>query len=92
MFEYQTGKPKTLARKHVTYEWVIMDREDLPRISVDSTEDWARIKSNFASAVMSKLDSGLSSNSSSRRDVLTLYMNQVRDLRYQNWNFEAKIS
>ncbi|OBZ75487.1 hypothetical protein A0H81_04700 [Grifola frondosa] len=40
-------------------------REDLPRISVETLQDWRRIKANFSSAVFEALDEQLAASRSS---------------------------
>jgi hypothetical protein len=64
-------------------------REELPRVSVHSPEDWSRIKKNFANAVLTQMYLRLSAAGSSlRRDVLALHMNQVwRRVKLSNMNF-----
>jgi hypothetical protein len=54
-------------------------REDLPRISVETIQDWQRVKNNFANTVFSTLDARLSAGSSSlSRDTILQHLNQVR--------------
>lgn len=53
-------------------------REDLSRISVDSLQDWQRIKANYTSAALSALDEELAmSGSAAEKDVLLRHLQQV---------------
>ncbi|KAI0948501.1 hypothetical protein AcW1_005466 [Taiwanofungus camphoratus] len=73
-------------------------REDLSRISVDSLQDWQRIKANYTSAALSALDEELAmSGSAAEKDVLLRHLQQFidrafdmtkRNLRINGRNFE----
>ncbi|KII88816.1 hypothetical protein PLICRDRAFT_639208 [Plicaturopsis crispa FD-325 SS-3] len=75
-------------------------REDLPRISVESIQDWKRVKANYRSAALSQFDLVLESSSSkaqSERDAILAHLNKfIEDtfeiarpnLRINGRNFE----
>ena len=57
-------------------------REDLPRISVETLDDSRRIKRNYTLAALTALDEQLSGNNSAEdRQVLLAHLHQVRWLR-----------
>lgn len=56
-------------------------REDLPRISVETLDDWRRIKRNYTIAALTALDEQLSGNNSSEdREVLLAHLHRVCSL------------
>lgn len=56
-------------------------REDIPRVSVDSLQDWQRIRENYTNAALAALDVELAaSSSSSERDLLLQHLHRVRQL------------
>ena len=53
-------------------------REDLPRISVETLDDWRRIKRNYTLAALTALDEQLSGNNSAEdRQVLLAHLHRV---------------
>lgn len=53
-------------------------REDLPRISADTLQDWLRVKANYTNAIISRLDSRLAAKGLSKdRDIALMHINQV---------------
>lgn len=56
-------------------------REDLPRISVDSMQDWQRVKESYSSVALSILEEELSSvKSPSEAAALRTHVQQVKFL------------
>lgn len=54
-------------------------QSDLLRVTIDSAQDWERIKANYASAALAVLDEQLVGTSSKvRKDVLAKHLDQVR--------------
>ena len=54
-------------------------REDLPRISVETLDDWRRIKRNYTLSALTALDEQLSGNNSAEdRQVLLAHLHRVR--------------
>jgi len=59
-------------------------RDDLTRISVDSLQDWQRIKTNYATAAFAALDEELSqSGSTSEREALRLHVQQFIERAFE---------
>lgn len=57
------------------------DREDLPRISVDSIQEWRRIKSNYLSAAIAQLDEQLeASGRIAERETFLAHLTEVRTI------------
>jgi hypothetical protein len=57
------------------------EREELPRIAVDSIQDWQRIKSSYLAAAVSQLDEQLSSSGRvSERDAFLAHITEVYKL------------
>ena len=53
-------------------------REDLPRISVETLDDWRRIKRNYTVAALAALEEQLSGNNSEEdRQVLLAHLHRV---------------
>ena len=53
-------------------------REDIPRISVETLDDWRRIKRNYTIAALTALDEQLSGNDSAEdRQVLLAHLHRV---------------
>lgn len=53
-------------------------REELPRISVDSLQDWQRVKESYASVALSILEEELASTGSSpEASILRNHVQQV---------------
>ena len=54
-------------------------REDIPRISVETLDDWRRIKRNYTRAALAALDEQLSPNDSQDdRQLLLAHLHRVR--------------
>ena len=54
-------------------------REDLPRISVETLDDWRRIKRNYTIAALNALDEQLGPNSApADRAALLAHVHRVR--------------
>ncbi|KAI8998973.1 hypothetical protein BD414DRAFT_454287 [Trametes punicea] len=59
-------------------------REDLPRISVETLDDWRRIKRNYTIAALTALDEQLSDGSSSEdREVLLAHLHRFIDRTFE---------
>lgn len=54
-------------------------REDLPRISADTIQDWQRVKSNYKNALVTSVDDRLAAQGLSKeRELVLLHLDQVR--------------
>jgi len=59
-------------------------REDIPRVSVDSLQDWQRIRENYTNAALAALDVELAaSSSSSERDLLLQHLHRFIDRTFE---------
>ncbi|KAI0637342.1 hypothetical protein C8Q77DRAFT_1207408 [Trametes polyzona] len=59
-------------------------REDLPRISVETLDDWRRIKRNYTIAALTALDEQLAGNDSSEdREVLLAHLHRFIDKTFE---------
>ncbi|CDO74860.1 hypothetical protein BN946_scf185004.g10 [Trametes cinnabarina] len=59
-------------------------REDLPRISVETLDDWRRIKRNYTIAALTALDEQLSGSSSSEdREALLAHLHRFIDKTFE---------
>ncbi|KAI0648217.1 hypothetical protein C8Q79DRAFT_1008567 [Trametes meyenii] len=59
-------------------------REDLPRISVETLDDWRRIKRNYTIAALTALDEQLSGNNSTQdREVLLAHLHRFIDKTFE---------
>lgn len=58
------------------------EREDVPRISVDTLHDWERIKTSYTDAAMGELEERLNDpkegRSEEEKEVLRAHMRKVR--------------
>ena len=52
-------------------------REDQPRISVGSVQDWRRLKANYNHAALAHLEEIVSGRPRSEKDALIAHMNRV---------------
>jgi len=74
-------------------------REDLPRVSVDSVQDWHRLKTSYRSAALASLEQHIIAHGlTSERDALVAHTNQFIDrtfrmaqpnLRINGQNYES---
>jgi len=56
-------------------------REDIPRISVDSVQDWQRLRANYKNAAMHQLNAQVAANSlDSDKAALEAHMNAASRL------------
>ena len=56
------------------------DRDELPRVSIDTFQDWMRIKSNIKVASEATLDAKLAQlGLLHQRDIFLAHLNQVRN-------------
>ena len=65
------------------------EREDVPRISVDTLHDWERIKASYTKAAMTELEERLNhpkegggKRSESEKETLRAHLRKVRTGRY----------
>lgn len=56
-------------------------REDLPKVSIETEQDWRRIQQNLSAALLARLETELeSSGRTGDKDKLTPHVHQVRSL------------
>lgn len=54
-------------------------REDIPRVSVDSVQDWQRVKAHYREAAMKELQNLLTSQDiGHEKDAIMMHLEQVR--------------
>ncbi|KAF8078215.1 hypothetical protein FPV67DRAFT_1686775 [Lyophyllum atratum] len=59
-------------------------REDLPRVSMGSVQDWHRLKANYKTAALASLDEHILSHGlTTERDTLVAHTNQFIDRTFQ---------
>ncbi|EMD34493.1 hypothetical protein CERSUDRAFT_141028 [Gelatoporia subvermispora B] len=59
-------------------------REDIPRISVDSLQDWHRIRENYTAAALAALDAELeATGSSAERDLILQHLHRFIDRTFE---------
>ena len=66
------------------------NREDIPRVSVDSAQDWRQIRSNYEKAALSKLEEQVMLRGiMAEKEVIQLHLQQVciGTLREKTINF-----
>ena len=60
-------------------------REDLPKVSIETEQDWKRIQRNLSNAFLERLDKELEARGrSGDKDELLPHANQVRRCQQQN--------
>ena len=58
-------------------------REDLPKVSIDTEQDWRRIQQNLSTALLARLEVELESHGQANdKDLLLPHVHQVNPQRY----------
>ncbi len=62
----------------LSYSHSMENREDIPRVSVDSAQDWRQIRSNYEKAVLSKLEEQVMLRGiMTEKEAIQLHLQQV---------------
>ena len=52
-------------------------REELPRIAVDTLHDWQRVKASYTSAALTAFEKRTASRTPAKRDALRVHLHKV---------------
>jgi hypothetical protein len=70
-----------LASMIIALLWVMDAREDLPKVSIETEQDWRRIQQNLSAALLARLDTELESyGQAADKSSLLPHVHQVNSL------------
>lgn len=60
-------------------------REDLPRIAVDTLHDWQRVKTSYTNAALATFEKRTASHTPAERDALKVHLYKVGGYSLMRW-------